>query len=86
MYTHCKIDCPVSAAHMAFLPTTYKNNDWAQTLFQESIDTYNNPPAHLLLFIHCSSLFPAEDFWMISSTQCNNVCPVKRDEFAPLWE
>lgn len=40
-------------------------------------------PAHLLAFTHSTSVFPAEDFRIISSTECNNVC--LRDESALLF-
>ncbi len=88
IYTHTrtyspKIYAPVTGVDMAFLPTAYKNNDWAEKVFLESIDTYT--PSSSPAFIHSTSVFPAEDFGMISSTKCNNVCLEKRAELALLF-
>lgn len=46
-----KIYTPVTAVDMASLPTAFKNNDWAQTVFLESIDTHtpcSSPSPHTL--------------------------------------
>lgn len=41
IYMHSqKIYSPVTGVDMAFLPPAFKNNDWAGTVFLESIDTF----------------------------------------------
>lgn len=41
IYMHSqKIYSPVTGVDMAFLPPAFKNNDWAETVFLESIDTF----------------------------------------------